>query len=69
MTAMRGNSSEGETIKHLKEELEHFILLSKAQQEQLKRYEELQKKSHKLIEKLKTELDQEKRRKPYSFKK
>ena len=66
---MGENSRDAETIKHLKEELEHFILLSKAQKDQLKRYEELQKKSHKLIEKLKSQLNREDLGNNYSFKK
>ena len=66
---MQQNSKELETVEQLKEELEHFILLSNAQADQLKRYEELQKKSHKLIEKLKIELDQAKPKKTYNFKK
>ena len=37
------------TIETIKEELDHFIRLAHAQSEQLKKYAELQKRSHALI--------------------
>ena len=57
------------TIKLLHEELDHFISLSRSQAEQIKRYEELQKKSHQLIEKLTNDIDKANASKPHSFKK
>ena len=36
-------------IKIIKEELDHFIRLARAQSKQLKQYAELQKRSHTLI--------------------
>lgn len=52
-------------INNLKDELHHFIKLSQVQEEQLKRYQALQQRSHRLIKKLqdqlahlKTEVDQ-----------
>lgn len=41
-----------ENISLLKKELDHFIQLSNAQSEQLKKYAALQKRSHELINKL-----------------
>ena len=38
-----------DNIETIKEELDHFIRLSHAQAEQLKKYAELQKRSHTLI--------------------
>ncbi len=44
-------------IQHLKAELDHFIRLSHAQSEQLKKYAALQKRSHELIIQLKQKLE------------
>ena len=41
-----------DNIEIIKEELDHYMRLSVAQAEQLKRYAKLQKRSHKLIKNL-----------------
>ena len=41
----------------IKEELDHFIRLARAQSEQLKQYAELQKRSHTLIQTLLRQLN------------
>ena len=60
-------------IDNLKDELNHFIKLSQVQAEQLKRYQELQQRSHRLIAKLHEQLENLKARKDqdnlYNFKK
>ena len=43
-------------IDNLKDELNHFIKLSQVQAEQLKRYQDLQQRSHRLIKKLHEQL-------------
>ena len=44
-------------IDNLKDELNHFIKLSQVQEEQLKRYQDLQQRSHRLIKKLQDQLE------------
>ena len=48
-----------DNIKIIKEELDHYIRLSRAQAEQLKQYAELQKRSHALINTLLQRLNAE----------
>ena len=48
-------------IQALKDELDHFIRLSQAQAEQIKKYVELQKRSHLLILKLQERIHQSKK--------
>ena len=43
------SQNNNDIINALKEELDYFIKLSQAQAEQLKKYEELQQRSHQLI--------------------
>ena len=50
--------TDAEQIKLLREELNHFIALAQAQAQQLKRYAELQRRSHIMIHKLKDQLKQ-----------
>ena len=45
-------------IQALKDELDHFIRLSQSQAEQIKKYVELQKRSHLLILKLQERINQ-----------
>ena len=44
-------------FQNLKDELNHFIKLSQVQEEQLKRYQDLQQRSHRLIKKLQDQLE------------
>jgi hypothetical protein len=48
--------TDAEQIKLLREELNHFIALAQAQSQQLKRYAELQRRSHIMIQRLKDQL-------------
>lgn len=48
--------TDAEQIKLLREELNHFIALAQAQSQQLKRYAELQRRSHIMIQRLKHQL-------------
>ena len=59
----------GEEIQALREELDHFIRLSQVQAEQLERYQTLQQRSHRMILKLKDQLEKLRSNGPISFRK
>ena len=56
-------------VEALKEELDHFIRLSQVQAKQLSRYQELQQRSHRMILKLKDQLEGLRSKGPISFRK
>lgn len=59
----------GEEVQALREELDHFIRLSQVQAEQLERYQTLQQRSHRMILKLKDQLEKLRSNGPISFRK
>ena len=59
----------GEEVQALREELDHFIRLSQVQAEQLERYQTLQQRSHRMILKLKDQLEELRSNGPISFRK
>ena len=59
----------GEEVQALREELDHFIRLSQVQAEQLERYKNLQRRSHRMILKLKDQLGKLRSNESISFRK
>lgn len=56
-------------LEELRDELNHFIRLSQVQAEQLERYQQLQQRSHSIIQKLQSQIKKDQSNQTVRFKK